>query len=154
MPSTRHQLARPCSICVRAMRTAQMGAQRVGILVVACAVRAGHHERAQQDFQQAALMKAVAKEKAKQAAQHKLLIDAAHLRQDDKDLQESSLSNLAHAFIQSQAQERVEKAQQARNGKREFLEQAQKLTTATVDAIGTKKEKTDVTGSTDQSGKC
>ena len=28
------------------MRTAQMGVQRVGILVVACAVRAGHHERA------------------------------------------------------------------------------------------------------------
>jgi len=96
---------------------------------------------AQQDSQQAALMKAVAKEKAKQAAQHKQLVDAAHMRQDDKDLQESSLSNSATGFTQSKAQERAEKAQQARTARREFLEQAQKLTTAAVDAIGTKKEK-------------
>merc|ERR1712028_154519 len=68
---------------------------------------------AQQDSQQAALMKAVAKEKAKQAAQHKQLVDAAHMRQDDKDLQESSLSNSATGFTQSKAQERAEKAQQA-----------------------------------------
>merc|ERR1712086_1057061 len=96
---------------------------------------------AQQDSQQAALMKAVVKEKAKQAAQHKQLVDAALLRQDDKDLQESSLSNSATGFTQSKAQERAEKAQQARTARREFLEQAQKLTTAAVDAIGTKKEK-------------